>query len=58
MSSQMTPRWVAGLWALGASDLIVQAPGYCEDFPRWRLLFWRLRGPILQKLFGWWWWSE
>lgn len=54
------PRWTMELWALGCSDCMMTAPDWDDpnfDVPRWRLLFWRIRGPILRAVFGrlWWW---
>ena len=48
-------RWVFELWCFGAGDEICAAD---EDLPvsRWRRMFWRVRGAILHRLFGWWSW--
>lgn len=48
------PRWCFNLWCLGAGDLVAQSPDYCADFPRWKLIAWRIRGNVLQSLFHWW----
>ena len=53
------PRWCFELWAMGCCDRIA-THDYAEDFadvPRWRRAMWRLRGPLLERMFIhlWWW---
>lgn len=50
------PRWAFELWCLGAGDR------YCasdEGLPisDTKRLVWRVRGALLQFLFGWWRWD-
>lgn len=50
------PRWAFDLWAIGCGDCVACEPSMREDFTRWKLMIWSVRGPLFRWLFGWWWW--
>jgi hypothetical protein len=51
------PRWTMALWALGCADCLACEPDMRADFSSWKLIIWRVRGPVLRAVFGrlWWW---
>lgn len=55
--SKAYPNWAFELWCLGYGDLYCAAE---KDYPisRAHRLFWRVRGAVLMRLFGWWWWID
>jgi hypothetical protein len=56
MSSMTKPEWAFRLWAFGMGDLYcVNEPGL--EIRLARRLFWRIRGEIMIRLFGWWRWA-
>lgn len=50
------PQWAFELDCLGLGDAICVSNEEL-DILRWRRIFWRIRGVVLQRLFGWWRWQ-
>jgi hypothetical protein len=57
MSTQERPRIIFELWAGGMGDLYCADDGELPIHPL-RRLFWRVRGEITTRLFGWWRWVD